>query len=42
VAEDEEDRMTVLQLGHIIQIMYRHCVVRYSYGQYQCPQYGGD
>ncbi|KAK3725897.1 hypothetical protein LTR37_000045 [Vermiconidia calcicola] len=30
VVEDEEDRMTVLQLGHIIQIMYRHCVERYG------------
>ena len=30
VVEDEEDRMTVLQLGHIIQIMYRHCVEKYS------------
>ena len=40
VTADEEDRMTVLQLGHIIQIMYRHCVVRYSWLQYPCPQYG--
>ena len=30
VTEDEEDRMTVLQLGHIIQIMYKHCVEKYN------------
>ena len=30
VVEDEEDRMTVLQLGEIIQIMYRHCTEKYS------------
>ena len=30
VMEDEEDRMTVMQLGEIIQIMYRHCVERFS------------
>lgn len=30
VAQDEEDRMTVLQLGHIIQIMYQHCVEKYA------------
>lgn len=30
VTEDSEDRMTVLQLGEIIQIMYRHCVERYA------------
>ena len=30
VVEDHEDRMTVLQLGKIIQIMYRHCVEKYS------------
>lgn len=29
VVENEEDRMTVLQLGEIIQIMYRHCVEKY-------------
>jgi 2-polyprenyl-6-methoxyphenol hydroxylase-like FAD-dependent oxidoreductase len=26
ITQDEEDRMTVLQLGEIIQIMYRHCM----------------
>ncbi|KAK4544755.1 hypothetical protein LTR36_004004 [Oleoguttula mirabilis] len=26
VVEDEEDRMTVLQLGEMIQIMYKHCM----------------
>lgn len=26
VVQDEEDRMTVLQLGQMIQIMYRHCM----------------
>jgi 2-polyprenyl-6-methoxyphenol hydroxylase-like FAD-dependent oxidoreductase len=26
VVEDEEDRLTVLQLGEIIQIMYKHCM----------------
>jgi len=26
IVEDEEDRMTVLQLGEIIQIMYKHCM----------------
>ncbi|KAK5110675.1 hypothetical protein LTR85_000757 [Meristemomyces frigidus] len=26
VVEDEEDRMTVLQLGEMIQIMYKHCI----------------
>lgn len=30
VVEDEEDRMTVLQLGIIIQIMYRHCMERFG------------
>jgi len=30
VTQDEEDRMTVLQLGVIIQIMYRHCMEKYS------------
>lgn len=30
VVEEEEDRMTVLQLGTIIQIMYKHCVERYG------------
>jgi 2-polyprenyl-6-methoxyphenol hydroxylase-like FAD-dependent oxidoreductase len=25
---DHPDRMTILQLGHIIQIMYRHCIER--------------
>ena len=30
VVEDEEDRMTVLQLGHIIQIKYKHCVEKYG------------
>ncbi len=30
VVEDEEDRMVVLQLGEIIQIMYRHCVEKYG------------
>lgn len=26
VVQDEEDRMTVLQLGQMIQIMYKHCM----------------
>lgn len=30
VVEDHEDRMTILPLGEIIQIMYRHCVEKYS------------
>ena len=30
VVADHEDRMTVLPLGEIIQIMYRHCVEKYS------------
>lgn len=30
VTEGEEDRMTVLQLGQIIQIMYKHCTEKYS------------
>lgn len=30
VTENDEDRMTVLQLGEIIQIMYRHCKEKYS------------
>lgn len=30
VVEDHEDRMTVLPLGEIIQIMYRHVVEKYS------------
>ena len=30
VVETEEDRMTVLQLGEMIQIMYKHCVDRFG------------
>ncbi|EME40065.1 hypothetical protein DOTSEDRAFT_91355 [Dothistroma septosporum NZE10] len=30
LVEDEEDRMTVLQLGIIIQIMYRHCMEKFG------------
>jgi 2-polyprenyl-6-methoxyphenol hydroxylase-like FAD-dependent oxidoreductase len=30
LVENEEDRMVVLQLGYIIQIMYRHCVEKYA------------
>ena len=30
LVEDEEDRMVVLQLGIIVQIMYKHCVEKYK------------